>query len=45
MELIKKFINKRQYSWVFLGLLLLNLLGPALFVVGLFLYNQLKDSE
>ena len=45
MEFFKKFVNKREYSWTFLVLCLLNLLGPALFVVGLYTYNQLKDSE
>lgn len=45
MELFKKFINKPYYSWTFLTLCLFNLTGPALFVVGLFLYLEYQDSK
>ena len=44
-KLFFKFLNHPFYCWTFLMLCLFNLTGPALFVVGLFLYLELKDKD
>ena len=45
IKLFFKFLNHPFYCWTFLILCLFNLTGPALFVVGLFLYLELKDKD